>query len=99
MAWFASDGAAVFTGQKNGVAKQLKDCNSKIVTNHCSDHRLALACRDSFQQVTALKKLDDTLDALYKHYNWSSNKKASLQAVQKAFDEVPLAIKQAKHHH
>lgn len=46
MTGFAFDGAAVFAGRKNGVAKQLRDMNSKMVTNHCSDHRLALACRE-----------------------------------------------------
>ena len=49
------------------LQKQLRDMNSKMVTNHCSDHRLALACRDSFQSVPAFKKLDETLNSLYKN--------------------------------
>ncbi|VDI58325.1 Hypothetical predicted protein [Mytilus galloprovincialis] len=56
MSGFASDGAAVFLGKKNGVAKKLKDHNPAMITNHCRDHRLALACRDSFNSVPLMKK-------------------------------------------
>jgi len=45
-----------------------------------------------------MKKLDETLDHLHKYYKYSAKNAASLKEVQKAFDEAPLSIQQAKHH-
>ena len=98
MTGFTSDGAAVFLGKKNGVGKRLKDINPHMVTTHCKDHRLALACRDSYAKVPGMRKLDETLENLHRFYKYSAKKTASLKEVQAAFNEVPLAIKQAKHH-
>jgi len=98
MTGFTSDGAAVFLGKKTGVGKRLKDLNPHMVTTHCMDHRLALACRDSYASVPGMKKLDETLEHLHKYYKYSAKNAASLKEVQKAFSEAPLAIKQAKHH-
>lgn len=98
MTGFASDGAAVFLGKKTGVATRLKDINPSLITIHCRDHRLALATRDSFNSVPVMKKVDDTLEKLYKYYKYSCNHSASLKAVQIAFNQAPLTIKQAKHH-
>ena len=98
MAGFASDGAAVFLGRHNGVAKQLKDQNPHILTHYCRNHRFVLACRDSFKQIPIMKKLDQTLEALYKYYKYSCCNTDRLKKVQKAFNEAPRTIKQAKHH-
>ncbi|MEW8548619.1 MAG: DUF4371 domain-containing protein, partial [Candidatus Thiodiazotropha sp.] len=98
MTGFTSDGAAVFLGKKNGVGKRLKDINPHMVTTHCKDHRLALACRDSYAKVPGMRKLDETLEHLHRYYKYSAKKTASLKEVQTAFNEVPLTIKQAKHH-
>ena len=57
MTGFPSDGAAVFLGKKNGVAKKLKDSNTSLITTHCRDHRLALACRDSFKAIPVMRRL------------------------------------------
>lgn len=61
MTGFASDGAAIFTGKKMGMARRLKAQLLELVTVHCKDHCLALACRDSFQQVPIFKKTDKFL--------------------------------------
>ena len=92
---FASDGAAVFLGNKSGVAKQLKDMNPSLITTHCKDHRLALACKSSFEAIPLMRKVDDTLNRLHKY---SCNNTASLKNVQTAFKEKPISMKQAKHH-
>ena len=98
MTGFTSDGAAVLLGKKNGVGKRLKDINPHMITTHCKDHRLALACRDSYSKVPGMWKLDGTLEHLHRYYKYSAKKTASLKEVQSAFNEVHLAIKQAKHH-
>lgn len=98
MTGFASDGAAVFTGTKTGVTTRLKEKIPGLVTVHCKDHRLALACRDSFKEVPLFKKTDKLLEDLYRYYKNSSVHTASLKEVQKSFDDAPINIKQAKHH-
>lgn len=91
---FSSEGAAVFLGKKSGVVKRLKDNNQSLIATHCRYHRLALACRDSFNSIPVMKKTDETLEKLYKY---SCNHTASLITVQAAFNQAPLSIKQAKH--
>lgn len=98
MTGFISDGAAVFLGKKSGIGHRLKNINPHMVTTHCKDHRLALACRDSYASVPEMKKLDKTMEHLYKYYKYSAKNTASLREVQAVFQEVPLAIKQVKHH-
>ena len=98
MTGFASDGAAVFTGAKTGVTTRLKEQIPGLVTVHCKDHRLALACRDSFKEVPLFKKTDKLLEDLYRYYKNSSVHTASLKEVQKSFEDAPINIKQAKHH-
>ena len=97
---FASDGAAVMVGKKAGVSTRLKEDNPQLISNHCCDHRLALACKDSFSKIPVVKKVDDFLENLYKYmyYKYSSNYSSSLAAVQKAFGDKQLKVKQAKHH-
>ncbi|CAG8491498.1 13215_t:CDS:2 [Dentiscutata heterogama] len=48
---FASDGASVMIGCKNGVAQKLSQICPYIVYNHYIAHRLALACKDSQKQI------------------------------------------------
>ncbi|XP_052259988.1 zinc finger protein 862-like [Dreissena polymorpha] len=95
MSSFGSDGAAVFTGKRNGVGAKLKEVNSLMITYHCRDHRLALACRDTYAKIPAMKKTGNLLENIYKYYKYSCPNTASLKEVQ---TEAPLAIKQAKHH-
>ncbi|WAR04586.1 K1586-like protein [Mya arenaria] len=97
MTGFASDGAAVFTGTKTGVSTRLKECLLSLVTVYCKDHRLALACCDSFTEVP-LFKTDKLLEDLYCYYKYSSVRTVSLREVQKSFHEARLNIKEAKHH-
>ncbi|CAC5406806.1 unnamed protein product [Mytilus coruscus] len=98
MSAFGSDGAAVSTGIKNGVWAKLKETDPLLITNHCKDHRLAFACRDSYKTVIVVKRLDDTLENLHKYYKYSCNHTKSLEHVQKALGEPVLKVKKAKHH-
>ena len=65
---------------------------------HCRDHRLALACKNSFSKTPLLTKVDNTLDALNKYYKYSAVHHAGLQKVQAAFGEPQLTMKEATHH-
>ena len=48
---FGSDGAAVMTGRRSGVAARLKGHNPEIDSVHCGAHRLALASSQAAQHV------------------------------------------------
>lgn len=54
----------------SGVWTRLKEDNPSLITNHCKDPRLALACRDSNKSIKTMKKLDDMLDNLHKYYKY-----------------------------
>ena len=51
---FSSDGAAVMVGKRSGVATQLKEHNSEMVSLHCGAHRLALASSQAAQHYRPL---------------------------------------------
>ncbi|CAJ0828556.1 425_t:CDS:2, partial [Entrophospora sp. SA101] len=55
---FASDGASVMLGVRNGVAKQLTSYCPYMVVTHCVAHYLALACKSSSKQVDYFKKAE-----------------------------------------
>ena len=55
---FGSDGAAVMVGRHSGVAAQLKEHNTEIVSLHCGAHRLALASSQAAQHVPYLKTFE-----------------------------------------
>ena len=60
---FASDGASVMTGKKEGVAarlKNLEDCKTMLIV-HCICHRLALACSDTGNDLSFVKDFETTL--------------------------------------
>lgn len=54
------DGASVMKGKKNGVAKQFKDLNKKILYTHCYGHALNLSIKDVCENI---KCLNDTFTA------------------------------------
>ena len=67
MSTFSADGASTFSGNKAGVGAQLRQMNLSQLYYHCRDHRLALACKNSFSKIPLLAKVDNTLDALNKY--------------------------------
>ncbi|XP_064648743.1 zinc finger protein 862-like [Lineus longissimus] len=77
-----TDGASVMTGRVNGVVTKMKALEPNIIAVHCVNHRLALASKDSFGQMPVLVNLEETLEALFKYYNYSSKKKGSLEQLQ-----------------
>lgn len=67
---FASDGASVMTGKKEGVVarfKNLEACKT-LLSIHCICHRLALACSDTGDELSFVKDFETTTMQLWKFF-------------------------------
>ena len=56
------DGASSMSGHKSGVAKKIRDLESRALYTHCYGHALNLAAQDSIKQI---KIMEHTLDTTY----------------------------------
>lgn len=94
-----SDGASVFTGRHNGVHARLirrHDMQHSIAV-HCICHREALAAADAIKAVPYLETtVAPTLGGVFRHFNNSSVKEASLHEFQEALDMPVLCLKEPK---
>ncbi|WAR09932.1 LOW QUALITY PROTEIN: hypothetical protein MAR_035008, partial [Mya arenaria] len=95
---FLSDKPIASTTANNlveNIVQQVEDSglNMAHMTGFASDGAAVFTGRK-----TGFGNLDKTLENLYFYYKYSSARKASLHAIQEAFNEVPVAPKQAKHH-
>ena len=91
-----SDGASVMLGVRGGVSKLLKDEAPFLVANHCIAHRLALACGQSSNEITYLKRFESILDQLYRFYENLAVRTAGLRSIQEVLDDPLLKLTQAK---
>ena len=91
-----SDGAAVMTGRKDGVATRLRRLNSNLISIHCVAHRLALAAGQASQSVPYLRRFKEILSSLFYFYHNSSVRQAGLTQIQTVLGDVALRLKQAK---
>lgn len=82
MCAFGSDGAAVMVGRLNGVSTQLRDRVPHLLSNHCVAHRLALASAQAAAKVPYLEKFKRIVEQLYRFYNFSSVRTATLKEIQ-----------------
>jgi hypothetical protein len=99
MSCLASDGDSTFSGARTGVTKPLGDAgNGSMIFHHCKDHRLALACSDSFKVMKVIQDVDQLLNNLHKYCKYSTVNNARLRKVQEIIKEPQLTLKQAKHH-
>lgn len=53
-----SDGAAVMTGQRSGVASRLKEVNPHLISLHCLCHKLARTCTDTSTQIEYINDVE-----------------------------------------
>ena len=60
------DGAAVISGEKAGVATQIKAINSKCLYTHCYGHALNLSVKDACTKIQCLKDTFDTAKEICK---------------------------------
>ena len=91
-----SDGASVMLGVCGGVSKLLKDRVPFLAAHHCIAHRLALACGQSADEISYLKRFKSVLDQLYRFYNNSAVRTAGLRAIQVVLDNPHLKLTQAR---
>lgn len=91
-----SDGAAVMVGQRNGVAKILKDKTEGLLVNcHCIAHRLALASAEAANEIPYLRKFRDILRQLFYFFQNSAVRMAGFTALQKLLETPEIKLKQA----
>ncbi|XP_041924814.1 uncharacterized protein LOC121688957 isoform X3 [Alosa sapidissima] len=84
------------TGRVNGVGKQLTDCFPKLVTVACAAHRLALACKNSSNNVKYMATFRDHLQDLYLYFSNSANRTATLKAASTTLGVSDLKLKEVK---
>ncbi|CAG8727614.1 5848_t:CDS:2, partial [Cetraspora pellucida] len=93
---FASDGASVMMGNKNGVAQRLSKICPYIIYTHCIAHRLALACKDSQKQLNYFTNAETVIRDVYKYYKNSVKRIHILQEYQQILDYPELRLKKLK---
>ena len=76
---FASDGAAVMRGVRNGVAQKLRVCQPKIQLVHCIAHRLELAIKSAVKANPLYERVQKLLLDLYLFYHKSPLNRGLLQ--------------------
>ena len=62
---FVSDGTAVMTGSRSGVATKLKELNPQLINFHCICHRLALASTHTLSSVSYINSVLKWLSQLW----------------------------------
>lgn len=93
---FVSDGAAVMTGVKLGVATLLKKENPQVISVHCICHRLALACTDTLQNVGYIKSVHTWLMQLWNMLQISPKKMASFLQIHLRIKNLQLTTQESK---
>ncbi|KAB5574978.1 hypothetical protein PHYPO_G00215330 [Pangasianodon hypophthalmus] len=82
-----TDGAAVMTGEKNGVVTRIRGDRSYVLGIHCMAHRPELAYADAVKQSLMARKVEDLMTGLYTLYHKSSVNRDSLKA---SFEELNM---------
>ena len=93
---FATDGASVMVGCRNGVATQLKQCCPSLVSIHCVNHRLALAASHAADHIPYLQRFKTHLRNLFSFYQNSPVRMSELHAIQSLLDDPAIKLKEAK---
>ena len=79
---FATEGASVMTGKKNGVATKLSELNPVLISVHCICHKLTLACTDTNKEIDYIKRVEDILRQLWAYFENSPKHLAVLLKMQ-----------------
>lgn len=94
LAGFASDGAAVMTGKRNGLAIKLDDfVDNKIYPVHCMAHKLLLSIKRGLKEYEFIGDIEDTINDLHNFYNRNGHKRKShLRRFAAATNEISMEI-------
>ena len=93
---FASDGASIMVGCRNGVATQLKRCSPSLISIHCVNHRLALAASHAADHIPYLQRFKTHLHNLFSFYQNSPVRLAGLHAIQGILNDPKIKLREAK---
>ena len=69
---FGTDGAAVMTGSRNGVATKLRSHSPRMILVHCINHRLALAAAHAADDIPYIQRFKSILQSLFYFYQNSA---------------------------
>ena len=76
------DGAATFSGKKNGVQARLKKHAPHAIFVHCHCHMLQLACVQAANSTAGIKHVYIMLTTLWKYFHFSPKRAQSLKEIQ-----------------
>ncbi|CAG2240803.1 unnamed protein product [Mytilus edulis] len=84
---FGSDGASVNLGCRGGIATLIKRDVPHLVITHCIAHRLELAANSAIKNHKHMIEIQDLLQYLYKHYQYSPKALRELRQIGEALEE------------
>lgn len=87
---FGSDGASVNLGCRGGIAALIKRDVPHLVITHCIAHRLELAANSAIKHHKHMTEIQDLLQYLYKHYQYSPKALRELKQIGEALEEKVL---------
>ena len=76
---FVSDGASVMTGKKQGMATRLKKAFPKLISVHCSAHRIELVFGNSMEEYDSFQKIEAEANILYSFFSRSHKRFGDFQ--------------------
>ena len=79
------DGARAMIGANNSLVSRIRSYQPNILPIHCWNHRAALACADSVEELAVVKRFESTLLNLW-HYFHKSALRASILAEKQALN-------------
>ena len=86
------DGAATFSGTKNGVQMRIRTLAPRALFVHCRAHVLQLCCVSAARCVPSLKKVFATLMSVWKMFHYSPKKFSALKEMQALVNHPQLKM-------
>ena len=86
------DGAAAFSGKRNGVQTLLKKKSPHAIFVHCHRHLLQLACVQTANSTPGIKHVYITLTSLWKFFHYSPKRAERLKEVQRVLNTPELKV-------
>ena len=92
-----TDGAAVMTGCKNGLAVKLQNSGAMYLTQiHCAAHRVSLALSQAAKSITIINDIEITLSQLYHFFDDSPVRASALRLISEINENSEIKLKEPK---